>query len=990
MIAKKKMKKRKKNQGNSFIMVVATISFLAVLVAALLVAVALCYRLKAYDINARDNFYYLEQAMDEIYAGVGGDAMQILNQAYEDTIEVMVYYDTKSKTYVTMDNDEANKLLKATYMKMLQKDSRYETDTKVSARLQGFLSNRYEASSNPEGVQLSIKTIEKNTDDMTIKQLVLKRQAEYSTYNARAKKDSAGGVAGGDTFVQTITTDLVIGKPQFDVKFNSIASDLSDLYGFSMISDMGIEITGKSGNSALGKKVNITGNIYAASDFYNKSYNENAKPDKVPLVSGVATTTVKSEQIQKVHSYSDDQLKKFDGVNMKSMYSGLYIDGAEVILSSDKIIVPGTIAAMNCADVTISNIANSSVDYADIWADGIVLDGYALRQNAEGTKLKGSSLNMRAHAYIYDDLEVNANSANVLLNGQYFGYNYAANDNRVYTEAATAKNVDADTIAKNTAVKSGTRGFTKDTDDGITDGQGILGQAHYNSSAIILNGENTTLDFSLTSALYVAGQSYIEASKNVKEPEEEAKEKITYTVAGEGSITDEVGDKVVSYPNQKEKDGEITDNYTVNSNGTGESAKTPIQDYRTGEAISIKSNQLAYIPNWAVHDEKDGLYLSLPERLRDVDAYKGIWDSFDQIPVIKSVISGKKYYFLDFSNAKKDNAMRQFIADYAALFNKTNPDDEEEISQGEALGLFNITDYDYFQVEMLKVKEDKDTAYANIYTNAAITSKVGDTFTIIANSDNIAPLKAAAENLNDAVKEGNVEGNDSVELPEESEDNAALLLSASVSAKMQDQYKEMKWLLTRTSSNGQFVTEAHNLREDVITPINHYFDFSKIADNKYCPLECGYGVWIANGDVEIGATGYKFGSDDNSYSKSFAGGKVKGIVIAKGEVSFADDVSEFEGLIVTGGKIIVNNFGSQNAMTFMANEEIVKTVLRECDSSRGNTDNYGFVCDIFRLFQSQYVPPASSTDTPVISMRDISAVQFEDILSFRNWKKNVD
>ena len=61
-----KIKKRqKKNQGNSFIVVVATLSFLAVLTAALLVAVALCYRLKAYDINAKDNFYYLEQAMDE-------------------------------------------------------------------------------------------------------------------------------------------------------------------------------------------------------------------------------------------------------------------------------------------------------------------------------------------------------------------------------------------------------------------------------------------------------------------------------------------------------------------------------------------------------------------------------------------------------------------------------------------------------------------------------------------------------------------------------------------------------------------------------------------------------------------------------------------------------------------------------------------------------------------------------------------------------------
>ena len=60
----KKIKKKLNNQGNTFIMVVVSLSFLAILTASLLVAIALCYRLKIMDINSRDNFYYLEQAMD--------------------------------------------------------------------------------------------------------------------------------------------------------------------------------------------------------------------------------------------------------------------------------------------------------------------------------------------------------------------------------------------------------------------------------------------------------------------------------------------------------------------------------------------------------------------------------------------------------------------------------------------------------------------------------------------------------------------------------------------------------------------------------------------------------------------------------------------------------------------------------------------------------------------------------------------------------------
>lgn len=971
-----KKKKLKKNQGNSFIMVVATISFLAVLVAALLVAVALCYRLKAYDINARDNFYYLEQAMDEIYAGVGGDAMTILNQAYDDTLEVMVYYDTDSKTYVTMDNETANKMLKATFMNNLKKDERYADKDSLQIRLESFLSYPYKADTEDgrEGIQLSLESLDKSDEDeLVATNLVLKREAKYSTVNARSRKDSTAagkGIAAGDTFIQTITTDLVIGKPQFDVSFNTVSADLSDLYGFSMISDMGIEITGKNGKTALGKNVDITGNIYAASDFYNKKYNE--EPGELVTVNDGATT-VKKEQIQKVNSYSDDKLKQFNGVNQKSMYSGLYVDGATVVMSSDRVIVPGSLALMNCADLTISSLANSSIDYADLWVDGIVLDGYALKQNTEGTVLKGSSLNMKARAYVYDDLEVNANSSKVLLNGQYFGYNYASTDNRTYTTES---------------IKNGTRAFSAFTDKGITDGVGIEGQAHYNSSAIILNGENTNLDFSLVSALYVAGQSYIEVSKDTKESEDT--EKIEYSVQnGQATLAmeDEVKTETNSYPTVKEEDGKITDNYTKD-NDSATPDKTPIQDYRTGEAISVKSNQLAYIPSGQVHEENGKVYVSIPERLKEIDLYKGIWENINEIPVIKTVISGKTYYFFDFSQILSMNVMNKFIANYASLFDKTKADEETGMTQGEAYGLVDITDYDYFQVEMLKVTTEGEEAYNNIYTNSAITSKVGDKFTIVASSKNKAPLLEAVTNINAAIEAGN---NNQTKL---SSSAAASTLSQNVSATLQNQYKEMKWLLTNSSTNGSYVTEAHTLKEEVITPINHYFDFSLITNknSRYCPLNCGYGAWVSNGDIVIGADHCKINGETVNYSDAFAGGKVRGIVLAKGEVSFEEDVQQFEGLIVTGGKIVIDNFDTKQNMSFLANEEIVKTVLRECDASRGEekSKRYGFVCDIFRLFQSQYVPPADSDDTPVVSMKDVSAVQFEDILSFRNWARNVD
>ena len=990
----RRMKIKKKNQGNSFIMVVATISFLAVLVAAILVAVALCYRLKAYDINARDNFYYLEQAMDEIYAGVGGDAMKVLNQAYDETLEVLVYYDTSAKAYVTMEPTEANKILKTTYMTLLQKNEHYKSKDDLEAHLKSFLSYPYDSSvtEGKEGIQLSIGSIvspgtlvAQENAEYVICNLVLRREAEYSTVNARSKKDS-GTVGAADTFIQTLTTDLIIGKPEFDVNFNGNSADLSELYAYSMIADRGIEITDKEGKPALGNKVNITGNIYAASDFYNKSYDEN--PGTIPTVNDVAAPAgLESNQIQKVNSYDEDRLKNCDGVNVKSMYSGLYVDGATVVLASNRIIVPGSLALMNCADVTISDVANSSADYADVWADGIVLDGFALRQSTTGDVMKGASLTMKARAYIYDDLEVNANSGSVLLNGEYYGYNYASTDNRTYTTES---------------IEKGVRKFTKDTHAGITDGQSIKGQAHYNSSAIILNGQDTTLDFKQANALYVAGQSYIELSKDTKESE--TAETVNYTVKNGDvveNMTDEVKRETDSYLTQETKDGNITNNYTVETGKTDESDKTPIQDYRTGEAISIKSNQLAYIPDGNVHDQKDGLWLELPKRLRDVDAYKDIWSNFDKIPVVKTVVSGKTKYFLDFSKAdiKDKNVMNQFIADYAAMFDESTIVDASGKTAGETYGMIDITDYEYFKVKMLQVSDEETDPYKNIYTNSAITTQVDGNFTIVANSGNIAPLIMAAENINDAIEEGNSKksenGGNNQSLLQIGSD--AAIAAQRVSGKLQDQYKEVKWLLTNKSGEGAFVTQAHTLKEEVITPINHYFDFSLVNDenSRYCTLKCGYGVWISEGDVQIGADSCKIGSSTTNYTKPYKNGKVRGIVIAKGDVTFGDDVEEFEGLIVAGGKVIINNFDKVNGKTTMdliANEEIIKSVLRECDYSRGESkaNNFGFVCDMFRLFKSQYVPPAGSNDTPVVSMKDISAVQFEDILSFRNWKKNVD
>ena len=281
--------KRKSNQGNTFIIVIATLSFLAVLATSLLVAVAVCYRMKAYDINSRDNFYYLEQAMDELYAGVGSIAMEHLNEAYNDVTNVIVVYDTNKKAYVTMDNSDANVMLDKLFMDKIKEDARLKNGT-VENTLRSYVTNLYDASSNTGGIQLSAGNVVVKDNSLSVQDVVLKRTAEYSTVNAYKDQSKMADKA---TYVQSITTDLVLSAPEFSIDFSSINND--PLFDFTLISDMGVEIEG------LSTKTFINGNVYAANDFYNKDYNYEEDTNVTPYSDG------------------DSELDKYDVLSEKSI-----------------------------------------------------------------------------------------------------------------------------------------------------------------------------------------------------------------------------------------------------------------------------------------------------------------------------------------------------------------------------------------------------------------------------------------------------------------------------------------------------------------------------------------------------------------------------------------------------------------------------------------------------------------------------------------------
>lgn len=977
----KKVKKKLNNKGNSFIMVVASLSFLAIITAALLVAVALCYRLKIMDINSRDNFYYLEQAMDEIYAGVGTDSMVQLNEAYTETLEVIVYFDTESKSYVTMENDVANELLRTNYMKKIKdEDGYYGSKDKALARIRSFITNpapiynadgSVQVAGDPEGVSCTIDNIDlskKEKDNLTILNLTLSRTAEYSTMTVGTKGAS-------DQFTQTISTDLVIGVPDFNVSFNTIDSSMNSLFSFSMLADKGIEIENA--------KVNITGDVYAAADFYNKDYNGDSSRDvsktvdaqieKLTLTdeSGNAISDAARQEIADMYkipvcSYdsSDSRYTQQDGANEKSMYSGIYMSNSDVVMTSNKIIVPGTIAAMNVSNLTVSAISGNTVSKSEIWTDSIVLGGYAMKRG--GDDYVGSDVSLNAKCYVSDDVEVNATSSKLTLIGEYYGYNNSTTDTRSFTSAFLKKNGVFDNRNWDEQANNGNGGYQ-------------TGQAHYNSSSLIMNGEDSTLDLKDVSAMYIAGQAYVELSKKT----EQSDAKVEYqTIDQAGNqVADEETVEVNTYTYTYDKD-----EFTSKSDGTDMDA---IQDYKTGEAVSIKSNQLAYIPPSAIQqDSKGNYYVTLNDTLLESELFKKFWPDSDdgkkalsEIPVVKTVISGKTYHFFDLSNLKDKDGKplnldaNDFIAAYSKVFETDSPI---------TTYLTDITNYEDFQVEALILPKEIDTNetdYTRIYSNSALTVKTGTTFSIKADNKAIAALLSVADtiNENDSIKAGAEQTTINKTATTDSE---MALMASNITTELQNQYKEMKLLLTNQSVVANDVAIARAMDESAITPINHFFKFS-IFGKKYRVdsmayenfNQSGYGVWTNKGDLEVKANNAK--------------GVLKGIIICKGDLTFDSSVKSFEGLIVCGGKIKVTH-----DIDFVANQEVVKSVLRVCENNQDDTTTQGKECKHLLMLFRNYGGSESQDDIINVdnseSTRTITTIQFEDILSFDNWKKNVD
>lgn len=938
MIERLKRKLRNNDDhGSSFVLVIVATTFMCILASAILMGAMMTYKLKFYKLNSLNNFYEVETALDEMYAGVGAATNEHLYSAYTTTAELVVVYDTKAQAYTTLDNKSANELFKKLFMTGFVADTNYKSLKNVTDTLQSFISNEYDAVDNPDGVRLdtsNMKLIYTDVNNKTTTQyyknnggIKTEKQSGYEndkvqsvTFKNVCVKRSVnlqGSTAG--TYEQSITTDIVLTEPEYNVSFDTSSVSNNTLYEYAILADMGVEVGEDNDNRTTDAQVK--GNIYAASDYYNKDYND------------VAET--------KVTNKYESKPTTMWGTKESSAYSGIFVNGknSTLTLNSDVVVCSGSLAAYNGAEI---NLSGRTQTLSELWADNIVIGGK-----------DGGSLKASADAYIFDDTELNAEKASLkFTQGSYFGYSYNAQDTRSLNYLRQ-------------------KGYLA---------TGYKLRSHFSDSAIIVNGKNSTLDLQDLNSLYIAGKSYIEFSKIAASSVPEDDENITV-------------DENADYAFTTLKDYSTGQSLDVKTNQL--MFLTQWSVVNNTEKVDPDTGITTVTLQFPKTFEADANILDLyDDFLKDLatEGEKGV-------TAIKQTVSGHDYYYLYIEDGK-DSSNVSNAEKFAEKYYKLLQDYGDEISsklynvqkyeqfqvklvlpaEGKINASGAVTDQNNDDSLFLRASTtttmDVATALDNVSTGKVFTNILGNKGTDN-NKKAFNDLKADALKL-----AGSGTASD--------EEQTSTFLSymyinmkdhLSVLNNVDDKTKRTQnaWEIANYTSSSVGYLSSYDKDRDTysydysITPLNHYVDLAYVF-SKNLSIEKTIGNATDNEAKTI-----VINSGDVKLQPNNGDGSFQGIIIAGGNVRFDENVKSFRGMIITGSKLIIDH-----NMSISADAAFVANLLEQCSESTDEKLN-----TLTTKVLKNYTSSKSEGNTEVTGA-SISDISYEDILVFQNWKKNVE
>lgn len=385
----KKFFKKLNNRGASLVFTLLAILVVLIL-ASLILSLSLSnFQSKAVDNMSRENFYSVEQAANEMYAGIGSYSMDILGSAYATALSSVSVADLNG-TITQVPTDQLNIFFREEYMVNVIK---YMTGVTYA---RNALFDK-DAAGAPDYATKD-PTVFTQADNEAMFNVALTRLQQCLTQSSGVTVSIDGDLTMdyakfafiiGDVHVEyeengllsKETFDMEIGFPDWSLTFLANKGSLGDDFAnFALVGDRGVNFDADT---------TVTGGVFGGGS-------PKSRDITVPSLNGIrinhVSVTVKPNE-----------------------------DGTGPVVSSGDIVVSSTLVASG----------QFTLDGGRLWCQNIVIP-----TNGSPTEDKESliKLGTGSKSYVKDDLEIYGDNAKVEIAGNYMGYslvNYTANGNSV-------------------------------------------------------------------------------------------------------------------------------------------------------------------------------------------------------------------------------------------------------------------------------------------------------------------------------------------------------------------------------------------------------------------------------------------------------------------------------------------------------------------------------------------------------------------------------
>lgn len=358
----------KDQSGSTLVTVLVGVSFLVILASMILTISFANLRMKQLEYRMKQNFYEDEQALDDVYNGLGRDISQCLSKAYNDTLvkatDGTTEYNSQSKAY-----EKFVTLFEIRMEAMFGGDGEHKEETKE--KLKGYITNETDGAGNviteAEIVDYGSTVLQRTDAGYLSRYLFQDVQVRFVEKNGT---EPTG-------YESTITTDIVV-----EVPYVNFFQDFSRVLDYSLIGNKGVYFENAG--------CTVEGNVYAGTS-------------------------------EKTDNASYQGYRYSEG----NVYDGMNFYNSNVTFENNNYIVSKGDMNICQSQVTVTAPSGKKA-MANIWAENI----RTVENKRAGAPVsvnekpdRDSILTANANFYVADDLELSARNSRVSLSGNYYGYN---------------------------------------------------------------------------------------------------------------------------------------------------------------------------------------------------------------------------------------------------------------------------------------------------------------------------------------------------------------------------------------------------------------------------------------------------------------------------------------------------------------------------------------------------------------------------------------